>query len=138
MQGKITADGSNTKKAVFIERLESAAAFVNPFQVRQGAVLVVPTRHAPTVLDLSEREAESLARLVRRVAHAIHDAFNPVGLNIFQNNGIVSGQGIPHYHVHVVPRYPGDRPELLLGKDAVLIAFEERIRMAERIARHLR
>ena len=27
------------------------------------------------------------------------------GLNIFQNNGASSGQTVPHFHVHVIPRY---------------------------------
>jgi histidine triad (HIT) family protein len=137
LKPKIATDSMHTKSAAFIERLDLASAFVNPYQHRHGAVLVIPNRHAPSILDLTEREAESLARLVRRVAHAVHDAFDPVGLNVFQNNGIASGQRVPHYHVHVVPRYPGDRPEILLGKDAVLITFEERVRMAEQIAGHL-
>lgn len=29
-----------------------------------------------------------------------------LGLNVFQNNGVQAGQPIPHYHVHLVPRYP--------------------------------
>jgi histidine triad (HIT) family protein len=95
------------------------------------------TRHAPTVLDLDEGEAVSLARLVRRVAHAVHDALSPVGLNIYQNNGVASGQTIPHYHVHVVPRYQGDRPELLLAENARLIPYEERAELARRIADRL-
>ncbi len=74
-----------------MERVDLAAAFVNPYEHRLGAVLVVPTRHASTVLDLTEPESESLARLVRTVAHAIHAAFGPAGLNIYQNNGVASG-----------------------------------------------
>ena len=104
LQGNVVKDSSHIKRWAFIERLDSVAAFVNPYKLSHGAVLVVPTRHAPTVLDLGEPEAEALARLVRRVAHAVNDAFDPAGLNIYQNNGIASGQTIPHYHVHVVPR----------------------------------
>ena len=137
LEGRVGADADTIKKAAFIERQDLAAAFVNPFPARHGAVLVVPTRHAPTILDLSELEAEALARLVRRVAHAVNDAFDPTGLNIFQNNGVSSGQEIPHYHVHVMPRYQGDRPDVLFGKSAVLIPFEERVRIAETVASHL-
>ena len=107
---------------------------MNPFQSREGATLVVPTRHAPSVLDLTEAEAEALARLVRRVARGIHDAFDVVGLNIFQNNGIASGQTVPHYHVHVMPRYPGEQPHELFGRRAVLVPFAERYRLAVMIA----
>ena len=89
------------------------------------------------MLALTEPEAEALARLVRRVARSIHDAFDVVGLNIYQNNGIASGQTIPHDHVHVMPRYPGERPDELFGRRAVLVPFAERARLAKIIADNL-
>ncbi len=134
LRDEIVADEEHRKRFAYIERLTDVAAVVNPYAVSLGAVLVMPTRHAPTVLDLTEDEALSLARLVRRIAHAVHDTLAPVGLNIYQNNGVASGQTVPHYHVHVVPRYPGDRPELLLGKNATLIPFEGRAELAHRIS----
>ena len=137
LSGTVETDSDLTKRCAFIERQELAAAFVNPFQSREGATLVVPTRHASTVLDLTELEAEALARLVRRVARGIHDAFDVVGLNIYQNNGVASGQTIPHYHVHVMPRYQGERPDELFGRRAVLVPFVERARLARMIADNL-
>ena len=137
LEGAVDVDSSRVKRCAFVERQDLAAAFVNPFQSREGASLVVPTRHAPTVLDLTELEAEALARLVRRVARGIHDAFDVVGLNIYQNNGIASGQTIPHYHVHVMPRCPGEQPNELFGRRAVLVPFAERARLAKMIADNL-
>ena len=72
LEGRVSTDSDTIKRWAYVERDELAAAFVNPFQMRHGAVLVVPTRHAPTILDLSEPEAEALARLVRRVAQALY------------------------------------------------------------------
>jgi diadenosine tetraphosphate (Ap4A) HIT family hydrolase len=34
-------------------------------------------------------------------------------VNIFQNNGLDAGQHVPHFHVHVVPRYPGSDPNTI-------------------------
>ena len=124
VQNRVNADSETVKRLAFVERQELAAAFVSRFQSRHGAVLVATTRHVPTILDLTESEAEAMARLVRSLAHAVLGAFDPIGLNVFQNNGIASGQTVPHYHVHVVPRYPGDQPEDLLEKNALLIPFE--------------
>ena len=137
LRDEIVADEERTKRFAYVERLTDVAAVVNPYAVSPGAILVMPTRHAPTVLDLAEDEALSLARLVRRIAHSVHDALAPVGLNIYQNNGVASGQTIPHYHVHVVPRYPGDSPGLLLGKNATLLPFEERTELSHRISAYL-
>jgi len=138
LAGRVSADTETIKQLAFIERQDLAAVFVNRFQVRRGAVLVVATRHAPTVLDLTENEAEAIGRMVRRVAHGVYGAFEPIGLNVYQNNGLVGGQTIPHYHVHVVPRYPGDSPDQgFWAEDAILIEYEERVRLAEQIAGHL-
>ena len=106
--------------------------------MRHGHVLVVTTRHAGTLLDVTEAEAESLARLIRRVARAVNEAYSPIGLNVFQNNGVVSGQSIPHYHVHMLPRYSGDQPDELFARQAIPIAMEERLRIAETIAQRLK
>lgn len=35
------------------------------------------------------------------------------GLNLFTNAGVDAGQTVPHFHVHVVPRYPGTDPRRL-------------------------
>ena len=137
LEGEVAADEERTKRFAYVERRSQAVAIVNPYQVSPGALLVMTTRHAPTVLDLVEDEALALARLVRRVAHAVHGALSPVGLNIYQNNGVASGQTIPHYHVHVVPRYMGDRPELLLAENAKFIPYEERVKLSRRIAARL-
>ena len=138
LQGEVAVDDDDRRRFAYVERLDQAVAIVNAYQVSPGALLVMTTRHAPTVLDLDEDEILAVAGLVRRVARAVHDSLSPTGLNIYQNNGVASGQTIPHYHVHVVPRYPGDRPELLLAENARLIPYQERAELARRIAARLR
>ena len=44
------------------------------------------------------------------VGRALVRGFGATGVNIFQNNGLDAGQHVPHFHVHVVPRYPGSDP----------------------------
>ena len=41
---------------------------------------------------------------VRRIADALLRAYDPDGLNLIQNNGVVAGQNVSHFHMHVVPR----------------------------------
>ena len=41
---------------------------------------------------------------VRRTAKALVRAYDPDGLNLIQNNGVIAGQVAPHFHMHVVPR----------------------------------
>jgi len=65
---------------------------------------VIPKRHAPTLLDLTDEEAVAVINAVRRIANALVKAYDPDGLNLIQNNGVIAGQVAPHFHMHVVPR----------------------------------
>jgi diadenosine tetraphosphate (Ap4A) HIT family hydrolase len=45
---------------------------------------------------------------VNRVKEIIRYRIHPDGYNIGVNIGEVSGQTIPHVHIHLIPRYQGD------------------------------
>ena len=83
---------------------ETAAVLVNARQHQEGQLLGVPCKHAPTLLELRDHEAAELMKLARSAAAAIIDVFSPDGLLIYQNNGVASGQEVPHFHLHVVPQ----------------------------------
>ena len=124
--------------STIVEELDDTCAFLNPRQYGIGALLVIPKRHAPTVLDLEPAEASALMSHVRRLAQALALAFDPSGLNIFQNNGVTAGQTVPHYHVHIVPSYPGDPPgRIFASAEFERTPREELQRIAEQIIPHL-
>jgi histidine triad (HIT) family protein len=53
----------------------------------------------------------------KELAKAISKAFNVKEFNILQNNGTLAGQTVPHYHVHIIPRY--EEFKLCLGPGEV-------------------
>jgi histidine triad (HIT) family protein len=77
--------------------------------VHPGHVLVVPRRHVVDIWDLDEKTAAAVGAAVLRAAHAVRAAHRPEGLNIIQSSGAVATQSVFHLHVHLVPRYQGDR-----------------------------
>jgi diadenosine tetraphosphate (Ap4A) HIT family hydrolase len=85
---------------------ETALTFtmLNGRQYEQGQCLVVPLRHAPTLLDLTTEEEAAVMAAARRAAQALVKAFDPDGVLVYQTNGRGSGQEVPHFHMHVVPR----------------------------------
>ena len=87
-----------------VEETEQTVTMVNWKQFELGQVYVIPRRHAPTLFDLTDDEAIAIMEAVRRVADAFVRAYDPEGLNLIQNNGMVAGQDAPHFHMHVVPR----------------------------------
>ncbi|MEV0170152.1 HIT family protein [Streptomyces sp. NPDC050803] len=80
---------------------------LNP--VHPGHVLVVPRRHVGDIWGLDEKTAAAVGAAVLRAAHAVRAVHRPEGLNVIQSSGAVATQSVPHLHVHVVPRYEGDR-----------------------------
>jgi diadenosine tetraphosphate (Ap4A) HIT family hydrolase len=67
----------------------------------RGWLTVEPKRHAPGLGDLTDDEACALGRLVNRLAGVLKHVTNAEHVYAF-----VFGDGVPHLHVHLVPRYP--------------------------------
>ena len=42
------------------------------------------------------------------VARALKEVLHCDGLNVLQNNGLIAGQTVYHFHMHLIPRYEGD------------------------------
>ena len=87
-----------------VEETGLTLTLVNWAQFELGQVYVVPRRHAPTLFDLTNDETVAVIHAARRVGDAIVRAYDPDGLNLIQNNGVIAGQRAPHFHMHVVPR----------------------------------
>ncbi len=92
---------------IVIDECDSTATVINPSQYEVGQCCVITRRHVGTLLELDEEESAAILKAARRVAAALVSAYKPLGVLTFQNNGVYSGQEVPHYHYHVVPRQPG-------------------------------
>lgn len=91
----------------FIERDALTITVLNGRQYEAGQCIVFPVRHAPTLLDLDEAETAGILRAAQRVARVMANTLRPEALLLYQNNGILAGQEVPHFHLHVVPRSSG-------------------------------
>ena len=49
--------------------------------------------------------------MLRRVRALLDAELRPDGYNIGINEGAAAGQTVMHVHMHVIPRYRGDRPD---------------------------
>jgi histidine triad (HIT) family protein len=92
---------------------EHVLAFMDIGHVNPGHTLVAVKKHAATVFELQEAQAEAVARAVAKISRALKKAFEPEGLSVYQANGKAAGQTVFHYHVHLLPRHAGDGMELV-------------------------
>ena len=79
---------------------------INPLNI--GHCLVVTKRHAATIFDADIEDLKAAVTTAQRVAGAIRDALKPDGLNLLQANGAAAIQSVPHFHLHLIPRWAND------------------------------
>ena len=99
-------DGQAT--ASVVERAERTFTMLNRFPYSSGHLLIVPRRHVPDILGLSEEEGGALFSATQRALLALGVAMSPDGYNVGVNHGEAAGASIEHVHLHVVPRWSGD------------------------------
>ena len=90
---------------------EHMRAIRDAFPVSPGHTLLLPRRHVGSLFDLTVVEWVELGQLLARVRTALQAEFRPDGFNVGVNEGAAAGQTVPHLHVHLIPRYRGDRPD---------------------------
>lgn len=94
--------------AAIIHADDAAVAFLDVNPLADGHVLVVPRTHAPRVEELPPEAAAGAFRLVAVLSSPVRRALHADGLTIGINDGEVTGQTVPHVHIHIVPRRFGD------------------------------
>ena len=89
------------------------AAFVvrAVYPVTLGHALVIPVRHVASFFDATPMERDAMLALLDVAKQQLQAEFGPTGFNIGINDGAAARQTIGHLHMHLIPRYPGDRPD---------------------------
>jgi histidine triad (HIT) family protein len=101
----------------------------------EGHTLVIPKKHYETILDMPEEEVAYLHKIAKRVAVAVKEGMKADGISIIQQNGRAAGQDILHVHVHVIPRYEGQKlPRFEEITEANRTRLEE---IAEKLRRYI-
>lgn len=74
----------------------------------KGHVIIIPKDHFANVFEIPEDLAGKAFQIAKKIAKAEKELFNCDGVNILQNNGEAAGQTVPHFHLHLIPRFEGD------------------------------
>ena len=95
-------------KARSIAENETAWAFLTNIPITPGHCLISPKRVVETVDELTQNELLDIFSLLQTVKSALKTVYGAEGFNCAWNEGEEYGQSVPHFHLHVVPRTPGD------------------------------
>ena len=83
--------------------------FLDIRPLNMGHTLVIPKTHYVDIFDIPDKVLSRMQTVSKQMALAIKKATNADGISIIQQNGKAAGQDIFHIHVHVVPRFEGQK-----------------------------
>lgn len=86
---------------------DTVAILVTREQRGIAHLLVIPTHHYETILDLPKLDACNVMTVLQAAAHAIDKAYGRRGISVWQNNGTSANQKIGHFHFHIAGTLDG-------------------------------
>ena len=89
----------------------NAVVIRDGFPVSEGHTLIILRRHVGSFFDISDDERNSLFMLLGRAKRSLDQGLAPGGYNVGINDGPLAGQTVAHLHIHLIPRYQGDRAD---------------------------
>ncbi len=99
---------------------DRALCFLDIQPLTRGHALVIPKRGAAKVQDLDPADAAHLMVVAQRVLPGLLASVGAPDATLAIHDGPAAGQEVPHVHLHLVPRTPGD------GGGPVHALFSER------------
>jgi diadenosine tetraphosphate (Ap4A) HIT family hydrolase len=89
----------------------NAIALRDAYPISPGHTLIVPRRHIGSFFEATAQERVELLALLDAAKLGLAEEFAPPACNIGINDGSAAGQTVLHLHIHLIPRYVGDRTD---------------------------
>ena len=90
---------------------ELTGVYKDGFPVSPGHAVIIPRRHFATLFEATPEEQAALLAALAGAKEILDQRHRPDGYNIGINHGKAGGQSVPHLHIHVIPRYLGDKAD---------------------------
>ena len=86
---------------------DDVLAILDISQTTRGHTLVMPKQHYESLLSCPKDVLTKVMLVAQRIGQAEISILGAKGVNYLANCGEAAGQTVPHFHVHVIPRYVG-------------------------------
>lgn len=96
---------------------EDVLAFLDINPVTYGHTLVISKEHYSTFLSTPKAIMNKVMNVAQRIGQVQIEQLGAKGVNILINSYEAAGQVVPHFHVHIIPRYT--------AKDGFRLEFKE-------------
>jgi histidine triad (HIT) family protein len=110
-------------------------AFMDINPISEGHLLLVSREHYVKTLDVPDKILQRALPLAKKLTRAMLLGVGAEDFNLVVNNGPLSGQLVPHWHMHIIPRRNKNELPLKTGEPADLTKLPF---VAERIRENLK
>ena len=125
----LIAEGKIESKVVFEDNKVMAVLDINP--ANPGHTILFPKPHFSSNKDLSDEDLNHIFKVANNLANYITEVVNSKGFNLYLANGEVAGQKVPHFVLHIIPRFDEDKINFVWQPKK--FSDEEMDRLADRI-----
>ncbi len=95
-----------------IEENANFSAFLDIQPKEAGHVIILSKRHFGQMDEMDEVEASTLTDIVKSVSSRMKKVLGATGFTVISQNGISSGQAVPHFALHIIPTYSHNAVDL--------------------------
>ncbi len=106
MSCKYCRIAANEFPAHILYQDQCVVAFLVENSVSKGHAIIFPREHAESFTRL--RNPEGFARGLQEFLKIMEEKISP-NMHLVANLGQKAGQDIKHFHLHVIPRYEGEK-----------------------------
>jgi ATP adenylyltransferase len=111
------------RKAFILHRGRYNFVILNKYPYTPGHLMIASVQHLDSPEKTTKTASHELWDIQALCLKILRSHYRPQGFNIGMNLGKCAGAGITdHYHIHVIPRWPGDSNFMpLVGETRVVI-----------------
>lgn len=99
-------DGKIDSKVVYNDDLIMGVLDINP--ANRGHVILFPKDHYSNSFEMNDVLIGHIYLIANKLSRVVIETVGAEGVNIFVGEGQVAGQNIPHFLIHIIPRFKDD------------------------------
>lgn len=84
-------------------------AFMDIQPVESGHLLIIPKTHCQYMSEVPDETLTKIMLLAKKLQKALRiSEIKAEDINLFLADGVLANQEVPHFHLHLIPRYKND------------------------------
>ncbi len=100
----------------------------------KGHALLIPKKHHENLLEEDPSSGNTFLRVIQLVSKAMKNSLGAKAINVVSNIGREAGQEVMHTHIHLIPKYDGDKTHYW---SPIKVSDEDMILLAEKLIKEL-